>query len=339
MVCLSFILSPSIIFLQIYNFIHETEFRTYNNLGDLMDKIKIGIPRALPYYYYGNLWRYYFEELGFEVVMSPITNKDMVDIGTKIANDEMCLSLKIYLGHMKYLESKCDYILVPRIDNYGTYEQTCTNFLSLYDLVQNYIETPLLTYQINWTHFQYEEKGLVDIAVFLGKGKEQAKLAYYHSLKKVEAEKRIKKKHEEKKLESSKMKLLMVSHPYNYEDPFIGGMIQKILCNLNVDIIDATVFTSIQGKEESKQILPDLYWKWSRELTGAILMLKEKIDGILFLSSFPCGPDSLVNELLMRKIELPHLNLIIDDLNGSAGMETRLESFVDIIEQKRYKAR
>jgi len=43
--------------------------------------------------------------------------------------------------------------------------------------------------------------------------------------------------------------------------------------------------------------------------------------------------DSLVNELVMRKISKPYLNLIIDDLDSNTGLETRLESFIDIVEQ------
>lgn len=52
------------------------------------------------------------------------------------------------------------------------------------------------------------------------------------------------------------------------------------------------------------------------------------------LSSFPCGPDSLVNELIIRKIKLPIINLVIDDTNSFTGIETRLESFLDIINNK-----
>lgn len=43
--------------------------------------------------------------------------------------------------------------------------------------------------------------------------------------------------------------------------------------------------------------------------------------------------DSLANELVMRKINKPYLNLVIDDLDASGGINTRIESFVDIIEQ------
>ncbi len=54
------------------------------------------------------------------------------------------------------------------------------------------------------------------------------------------------------------------------------------------------------------------------------------------MSTFPCGPDSLVNEVVIRKIkDKPILNLILDGQEGTAGLETRLESFVDIIKFKR----
>ena len=100
-----------------------------------MDKIKIGIPRGLFYYYYKDLWNYFFSELGFDIIVSPETNKEIINLGMKYAGSEMCYSMKIYLGHVAYLKGKCDYILIPRIDNYGIDNQTCTNFLALYDIV------------------------------------------------------------------------------------------------------------------------------------------------------------------------------------------------------------
>ena len=54
------------------------------------------------------------------------------------------------------------------------------------------------------------------------------------------------------------------------------------------------------------------------------------------MSSFPCGPDSLVNEIILRRVKgIPILNLVLDGQEGSAGLETRLESFVDIIKIKK----
>jgi len=74
-----------------------------------------------------------------------------------------------------------------------------------------------------------------------------------------------------------------------------------------------------------------LYWKYSREIIGSIELCKDKVDGIIFLSTFPCGLDSLVNELIIRKLSKKSLNLVVDDMDAFAGIETRLESFVDIV--------
>lgn len=299
-----------------------------------MDKIKIGIPRALHYYYYHTLWKSFLEELGFEVVESPKTTKEIVDVGCKLANDEMCLSLKIYLGHVQFLESKCQYILVPRIDNFGLYEQTCTNFLGLYDIVSTLISTPLLTYNVDEAHKKSEMNAFCKLGVSLGKGIEQSKIAYFNSLKKQEKEKKKNYLKESKKLNSTKTKILVISHPYNFEDSYVGGQITKTLTQLNVELIDGSLFIGKKSIKESLKLSKNLYWKYNKELIGTILLLQEKVDGILLISSFPCGPDSLVNELVIRKIKLPHLSLIVDEESGSAGLETRLESFVDILEEK-----
>lgn len=102
----------------------------------------------------------------------------------------------------------------------------------------------------------------------------------------------------------------------------------------NIDIIYSDKFDSDKTKELSKNISKELYWKYSKESAGAVELAKNNVDGIVFISSFPCAPDSMVNELIIRKIKLPYLNIIIDDLNSLSGIETRIESFIDIIEQK-----
>ena len=67
-------------------------------------------------------------------------------------------------------------------------------------------------------------------------------------------------------------------------------------------------------------------------------LYKDQIDGIVLVSSFPCGPDSLVNEMLIRRFkEKPMISLVLDGQEGTAGMETRLESFIDIIRLRKEK--
>ena len=110
---------------------------------------KVGIPRSLFYYYYSNVWQDFLDYLKIPYVISPETNQDIINRGMKISNDEMCLSLKNYLGHIDYLKDKCDYILVPRISNFKKDNQTCTNFWAAYDIVKNLFDINILHYNID----------------------------------------------------------------------------------------------------------------------------------------------------------------------------------------------
>jgi len=65
-------------------------------------KKKVGIPRAFFYYIYYPAWRTYFESLGYEVVTSPETTKDIVDLGVRDALAEACVPVKIFFGHVSH---------------------------------------------------------------------------------------------------------------------------------------------------------------------------------------------------------------------------------------------
>lgn len=295
------------------------------------DKMKIGIPRSLYYYHFKDLWINFFKYLNIDIVVSPKTNKEIMDLGLKYSNDEMCLSMKNYIGHVAYLKDKCDYVLVPRIDNYGRDYQTCTNFLASYDIISNLFDIKILNYNINYLKSETELKGFIKMGQILGIDKKEIIDAYDKSKVK---ESKIKKENifnNLRNLKSNKKKILLVGHPYNIYDELIGVPIINMLKELNIEIIYSDLFDNL---DESNKYSKELYWKYSRENISSISKCINNIDGIIFLSSFPCGLDSLVNELVMRKLDKPYINIIIDDNTVSGGIETRIESFVDIISSK-----
>ena len=300
-----------------------------------MDKIKIGIPRSLFYYYYKDIWEYFFNEFNFEIIISPKTNKKILEDGIKYSIDEMCLSLKNYIGHVNYLKDKCDYILIPRIDNYGSDNQTCTNFLACYDIINNIFNIKILNYNIDLNNKETEEKGLMDIVTRFGYSKEYAKKVYKKAIKKAINKKDRLIKENIKKLNGSKLKILLLSHPYNLYDELIGKDIINYLNSNNIEIIYSDLFHSDITNMLSSKLSSELYFKNNKENIGCIPLIEDKIDGIIFISTFPCGPDSLVNELVFRKIKIPYINIIIDDNDSMVGLETRLESFIDILERNK----
>jgi predicted nucleotide-binding protein (sugar kinase/HSP70/actin superfamily) len=58
------------------------------------------------------------------------------------------------------------------------------------------------------------------------------------------------------------------------------------------------------------------------------------ISGVIYLSPFACGVDSLTLEFIERKLfkkGIPFLKLTVDEHTGEAGFDTRLEAFLDMI--------
>lgn len=299
-----------------------------------MKNIKIGIPRSLYFYYYGNLLKNFFENLGCEVVISPKTNKEIMENGIKYSYSEMCMSLKNFIGHVFYLKDKVDYIVIPRIDNYGINDQTCTNFLAIYDIINNMFDINILNYNIDYQKHEDEIKGFIKMGVDLKFNYTDIINAYNKAkIEDMNLKDRLIRENNYK-LNSSNLKILVVSHPYNTYDEYIGRPIIKVLEDNDITVIYSDLFNSSKTNKLSKKLSKNLYFKFNKENIGSIELAKDKIDGIIFLSTFPCGPDSLVNELVLRKIKIPSINIIIDDMDSLAGIETRIESFIDIIKER-----
>ncbi|MDH7480316.1 MAG: acyl-CoA dehydratase activase-related protein, partial [Syntrophomonadaceae bacterium] len=71
-------------------------------------KLRVGIPRALFYYYQYPAWEEFFKQLGAEVVLSPATHKRIMNAGVTSAVDEACLPVKVFYGHVLELMPQVD---------------------------------------------------------------------------------------------------------------------------------------------------------------------------------------------------------------------------------------
>jgi predicted nucleotide-binding protein (sugar kinase/HSP70/actin superfamily) len=296
--------------------------------------MKIGIPRALTYWKRPYFWESFFENLGFGVLLSSKTNKEIVEIGVKISDPETCFSNKVYFGHLKWLEGKCDLIFVPRLRRKGNLEY-CPKFFGLPDLAKILVKTKILTETFDEKKEKFEES-LVKLGKKLGKKKEETEKAFREALKK---EKEIREKQEKEaleKLKSNFKKIILISHPYNLYDEYVNLRIKERLEKLGVvPIFIEEIPTSNFEHLTSNLEPPQFHWEFAKEIIGKInFVLKEKIDGAIQISSFACGCDAVLKEFIEKKLKekkIPFLYLIIDEHTGEAGFQTRLEAFVDTI--------
>ena len=296
----------------------------------------IGIPRAFLYYRYKYLWETFFEELDIEVVVSPETNKSLIGSGISHSIDESCLSSKIYMGHVAWLIGKCDHILVPRIASYSDDQIVCSKLWAAVDVVQNVFRGQninVLDYNIDYAKLKTEFIAFMKMGRRLKKRRFSVLRAYFMAkqAEKMMHERQVSEQ-KELLLQEGKLKILIVSHSYNVYDWYIGGPVMNLLKKQGCIPIVAEIVERPLAVKIAKDISPTLKWSYNQELLGALALYKNDVDGIILLTAFPCGPDSLVNEVIIRRTkDVPIISLVVDELEGLAGLETRIESFVDII--------
>lgn len=303
--------------------------------------LTVGLPRAMLYFRCHTLWRTFFQGLGLETIVSDPTDRGILDRGTALAIDEACLSLKIYLGHVAALVGRCDYILVPRVSNFGFHRNLCTRFEAMPDLVRNTFRNSgqrFLSYEVDELLKKDEESGFVEMGKALGCSAKAARAAYRHAKRTELAQHKVRVQKYEQQYKKEGMKVLIAAHSYVAEDPYMGRPVTDYLKRVGVIPVRADMVNREAALKRSRELSPTCKWEISREILGGIAMHHDDVDGIILLSAFPCGPDAMVNELIARRVKgVPMLNLVLDSQSGTAGVETRLESFIDIIRFKEGK--
>ncbi|MEG1048391.1 MAG: acyl-CoA dehydratase activase-related protein [Bacilli bacterium] len=293
-----------------------------------MEKTKIGLPRSLFFYDEGTFLKEFLEELNYEVITSPETNKEIYALGELVSNDEMCTSLKIFMGHIMWLQTKCDYIIVITNNNTGLNNQGCTNYLAIKELIKN--KTNLNIININIDQINYKTIYKECLKIFKDKNIKDVKNAYLKARVKSSKEKKDNIIKNTNKLYDEKKKMLIAGHSYNIHDSYLTTEIVNYLKKENYQIIYSDMFDTEKTITASKKYTTNLYWKENKKYIGAIALSDQLVNGIITISTFPCNNDLLVNEFIKNKVKSPILNIVVDDLNSITGIITRLESFIDI---------
>jgi predicted nucleotide-binding protein (sugar kinase/HSP70/actin superfamily) len=140
-----------------------------------------------------------------------------------------------------------------------------------------------------------------------------------------------------KKNDEPRLNIAVIGHGYNIYDNYVNMDMVSKLKNNSVNIITIDMVESSIIKEKSKTLSKKMFWNYGTRAMGSTLHFLDRkdIDGIIYLMSFGCGIDSFVGDLVERKVrrkkDLPFIVLTIDEHSGEAGMDTRIEAFIDMI--------
>jgi len=139
--------------------------------------------------------------------------------------------------------------------------------------------------------------------------------------------------------EGYEIKVALSGHPYNLYDNFTNMNLVKKLNNLGIGVETMEFTQDLLIDLQIEELYKKPFWTFARENYGfALNTVKErKVDGIIYVSSFNCGTDSVIIELIKSNIgNFPMLVLKVDEHTGEAGIDTRIEAFADMLERRAF---
>jgi predicted nucleotide-binding protein (sugar kinase/HSP70/actin superfamily) len=326
------------------------------------EKGRIGIPKALMFYRYLPLWQTFFEELGWTVVVSEGLGKN----GKIVYFEDSCLPMKLLVTHAIQLKDRVDHLFVPRIMSLHQRFIMCPKFRGVPDIVR--LATDGKRSIIDETiDLQKRESSLprafMKIACRLGSSEKEGKKAF------VKAERFLtdfKKRWVDRinLLPSNQLfdfniptpppiqkgtndltpslRVAFVGHPYNLFDTDINKDVLGLAKGLGMEIATSDDLSETMIDKQVSDLSKEIYWSSGREIAGSLFhFLSSGVDGVIFLTSFKCGIDALLQELIKRKLKItggqsvPFLILSFDEHTGREGLTTRLEAFRDVMEEQR----
>ena len=277
--------------------------------------MKVGIPKGLLYCKYHPFIKSFLFELGVEVITSSDTNKDILNSGVKYCVDEACLPIKIFHGHIIDIKDKCDLLIIPRIMRIRAREFICPKFCGLPEMILYSI--PNMPKVMIEPIYATNEKELYDWCKKLGKmitkDKSKIKGAFDKAL---EVQRNYKFGIKD---EGYKKNIALVGHPYNIYDTFVNMNMVKKLNKLGVGVITEEYADEEAIKVESQTLFKRPFWTFAANSFGFTTNIAKnnELDGAIYISSFACGIDSVILELIQEKIgDFPLLILKVDEHTG-----------------------
>ena len=303
----------------------------------------------------------FFTALGIEIVLSDTTTKKTLARGSSLVVSETCMPVKVYVGHvLNLLDKGVDKIFIPSFQSIAPKIYNCSKIRGLPDLVRNVIkrdftiiDSTLDKSEKNQGLYEFLKETVAPFGITDEKKiKKASKVGWkvYNNFKVMTASGMDYKQAMSYALQGKvfiqkddreyPISIALVSHYYNIYDEKVSMKVFDKLQKMDVKVYSSMQLTDKQMEEGINVLGQTAYWANEYEMTGCAghYLKDNKIDGIITLTAFGCGPDSLMIDRITRKTKQfnkPLLNLTIDEHTGEAGFITRLEAFVDMLYRKK----
>jgi predicted CoA-substrate-specific enzyme activase len=306
----------------------------------------IGIPRTMFFYDRFPFWCAYFQELGFDVVVSPQTDRKIATVGDEMSIAQPCFPVKVAHGHVQYLIDKnVDYVLLPNVVNHEAPEHVQESFLCPWNQTLPFVVratpevakyddkvlAPTVHFQLGTEHVKKE---LADFARSKFKTSrrtnERALKAACEAQANFNASLLHAGAHALQQLHGSdEPALVLVGRSYNLYDRGVNCDIpRKLRAQYGVNVLPMD-FLPLED-EDIRDVNDNMYWNSGRRILAAARIAARNPNlHLVFISNFKCGPDSYIKSFVDGAAEKPGLVLQFDGHSNDAGFITRCEAYLD----------
>ncbi|MHC4090367.1 MAG: acyl-CoA dehydratase activase [Planctomycetota bacterium] len=299
-------------------------------------KGRIGIPRALTSHSLYLLYSTFFRQLGLEVVLSGID-----PAGWSRANSGFCFPVQIAHGAiLDLVKGGIDTIFLPHVNRMPNAQAGVDSYLcpitqaSPYFISKAFPNVTFLSPVLNFANGYEACEELVELADRqLDFPRPLAERAYREAVKaQMEVERSMQKLGRTALAEASedqKPTVILVGRSYNAYPAEASQSVAKKLCSLGIRVIP--------GDCLPRERPGPTCWHYPNIILNAVELAGRHPNlYLLYVSNFSCTIDAFTHSLLSSELgSKPYLFLEIDAHTADAGIQTRLEAFLDVLENYR----
>ena len=334
--------------LDIYAFKQARLHDSIKGVTHMVPHTKVGLPLQLGMYEQLPLWAGFFEKLGFEVVLSDKSSRDLYFKGQHtVASDTACYPAKLMHGHIESLLDKgVDFIFLP-CESYNIDEHCSVN----------HFNCPVVAYYSELLKANNERltdenflMPYIDLNMRASTVKKLRAALSKYNFKKKEIEEALDEGFERLKAykadvaaktdeilwkaeQEDKQVIVLAGRPYHL-DPEINHNINKILTSLGFAVLSEDGVS-----EKGAQVKVNVLNQWtyhSRLYRAADFVSHRKNVNLVQLVSFGCGLDAITADevrAILEKNGKLYTQIKIDEINNSGVVKIRLRSMLAAIQE------
>ena len=322
----------------------------------LKRNISIGLPRVLFNWEYMPYWKTFWQALGFDVVLSDFSSRDMYENGlSAVSSDTVCFPAKLVHGHLRNLaEKKVDRIFMPSITTMPS-ENTEKTSESMCAVVKGYpivirnsdnpedhwgipFDAPLFHWHEyadrdrQLTRFMHDTFGISpDLTRAAMKAGDEAQKLFITQLKE-EGQNVL-----DEVERTGRYAVVLASRPYQ-NDAIVNHNLPEMFTSMGIPVLTADSLPEVNQVDLRMSRLDIVNNFHARMLSSAILAARSPHLEYAQVVSFGCGHDAYLSDEIIRLMN--HISgknpliLKLDESEAAGPLRIRVRSFVETAEQR-----